>query len=397
MTFLHRAQRYALCFFFFSINFEMWDPFNTGGTFSIAKLTAIIYFITIVPEITEFIRIDGLKSVIFPLWIFFGFLTFMSMININELFSNFFWTPIFLNIAVFWLLINHVRKDYMVIEKAMLWYVLGSVVLVLLYFAGIGVEYVGGRLSMFGDNQNALGVKMTVSLIILLISVTQNRLNIGWYRYFFLFMIPFMVIFIRETGSRVSVISLVSAFLVGTLLYKTKSKFVKIGIVIGSTIVLILIAVLLMQSDILVDRMDSTVTSGNLSSRDQIWNAILPIIKGNPITGIGKTGYDFQFTLIWGKAESPHNVILEILCYTGIIGLFIYLTFLFQVSKIGYQTYNKYGRLLPLLLFIPMMGLLFTGQILEVKIGWIIFAYIVSNSAISYGDYKIPQQFANIE
>lgn len=385
---LTKVQRAALYIFFFSINFEMWDPLNTGGALSIAKLTAIIYFITIIPQIPQFIRIDGIKTVLFPIWIFFGLLTFMSLINRNELFSGFFYLPTFLNIMLFWLLINHERIDYLIIEKGMVWFALGSATLALLFIAGIGVEYGEGRLSMFGENQNVLGIKVSVSLVILLLFVTQNRLNISWIRYLLLPLVPLMLFFIGETGSRVSLISFVLAFLVGTALYKTKTKILKISILLGNAIVLILFAILLMQSDIMVERLQNTSDNAEIGSRDKIWKAVFPIVKENPILGIGETGYDFKSTFIFGTAFSPHNVFLEILCYTGIIGLSIYLTFLFQVFKKGFQAYTKKGLLLPMLLIIPMLGLLLSGQILNVKLGWTIFAYIVSSSAIAMKSLK---------
>ena len=384
MPFIKKAQKIALFLFFFSINFEMWDPFNTGESFSIAKLTGIIYLMTVGPQVMEFIRIDRLRSILFPLWIFWGLLFFMGIININELFSDYFYFPLFLNIIIFWLLINHERKDYMVLEKGMIWFALGSVTLALLFFAGIGVEYVEGRVSIFGDNQNTLGIKVTVSTIILLIAVIQNRLNLGWIRYLFLVPIPFMLYFVGETGSRVSIISFTLAFIAGSILYKTKAYLTKIGMLIGSAIALILIGVLLMQSEIIIERMVKTSSSGDLGSRDMIWKTILPIIKENPILGVGKTGYDFQSVLLFGIPRSPHNVFLEILCYTGIVGLFIFLAFIFQLFKRSYQTYKKNGWLLSLLLIIPILGMFFSGHILGTKICWVIFAYMVSTSAIPY-------------
>jgi O-antigen ligase len=274
-------------------------------------------------------------------------------------------------------------------EKGMIGFALGSVVMVLLFFTGIGVEYIEGRVSMFGDNQNTLGIKVTVSTIILLTAVIQNRLNFGWKRYLFLIPIPFMLFFIGETGSRVSIISFTLAFITGSILYKTKANLTKIGILIGSAVVLILIGVLLMQSEIIVERLVKTSTSGDLGSRDMIWKTIIPIIEENPIFGVGKTGYDFQSVLLFGIPKNPHNVILEILCYTGIIGLIIYLIFIFEVLKRSYQSYSQRGWLLPLLLFSPILGMFTSGHILGTKFCWIIFAYMISSSAISIKTSKL--------
>jgi len=387
MTFLIKFQRIALYLFFISINFEMWDPFNSQNTFSIAKLTALIYFISIIPQFRQFIRIDALKPVLFPIWIFFGLLTIMSAFNVNELSTEFFYTSIFLNMTFFWLLINHARKDYLILEKGMLSFALGSFALTVLFFAGIGVTYVDKRLSMFGENSNVLGVMASLSTLILLANAIQNRLNMGWYRYIFVLMIFPMLIFIGESGSRVAIIAFVMAFLTGTILYKTKSKVGKAGILIGSAVILILAGIMLMQSEVMVQRLENTSNSGEIGSRDRIWKAVFPIIENNPVLGVGRTGYDFESTFLFGRPFSPHNVILEIMCYTGIVGLLIYLYFLFQVYNTGYQTYKRNGWLLPILLAIPISGLILSGQILQFKIGWTIFAYIVGSiCAKAYND-----------
>jgi O-antigen ligase len=83
-------------------------------------------------------------------------------------------------------------------------------------------------------------------------------------------------------------------------------------------------------------------------------------------------------TNITGAFYSPHNVILEVLSYTGITGLFFYVLFLYRIFKISLKKYKKDGSLLQLLLLIPILGLLLSGQLLAVKIGYVIFAFCVS-------------------
>ena len=381
MLFFNRLQRFTLCLFLFSIPFEMWVPLESSEL-SFAKITAMIYFLSILPQLPQFIRTENVKSVLLPALFFFALLTSISIYNINEQFSEFFDMPIFLNIIIFGLLINHGRKDYMIIEKGMLFYLLGSVVLLMFFFAGIGVRYIGGRVSMFGDNQNQLGLKMAISSIILLLAVIQNRLKIGWYRYLFFIPLPFMLYFIGKTGSRSATIAIVLAIVSGVILYKTKTSINKVMVVLFGSIFVILMGVLLMQNETLTSRLKATSESGDLGERDKIWKAASAIIMENPIIGVGKTGYANEFTEIWGAVESPHNVIIEVLCYTGIIGLFIYFIFLYQVFSRAYNTYQLNGWLLPLLLIIPVMGHILSGQILESKSGWVILAYMVSSTAI---------------
>jgi len=382
MRFLKQAQGIALCIFFFSINFEIYDPFDTDNDFSLAKLTAMIYFITVIPQLKQFIRIDNLKSILLPLWFFFGLLTIMGLINANEFYPEFFETPIFLNILLFWFIINHVRKDYFILEKAMLSFALGSVTLAILFIADIGVVYIDGRLSMFGSNANNIGLRISISSIILFVTVIQNRLNLGSYRYVILLLLPFMLRVIAETGSRLSTISFILAFVIGITLYKSKYLWSKILLITGGILFISFLTLWMLNSEILKERLLNTVNSKEVGGRDEIWIEIFPLLKENPVFGVGITGYRQFATYIYGETFSPHNVILEVLCYTGIIGLSFYLIFLYQIFKRSYLSYKNNGILLPLLLILPVIGLILGGQILDVKFGWIIFAYIICSSAV---------------
>ena len=64
----------------------------------------------------------------------------------------------------------------------------------------------------------------------------------------------------------------------------------------------------------------------------------------------------------------------------GSIGLFVYLTFLFRIFKATVFDYKAYGSLSQLLLLIPILGLLLSGQLLVTKIGWVLFAFVIGST-----------------
>jgi len=377
---IEQAQRFALYLFFISINFEVWDPFNTNGFFSVSKLTGFIYLLTIIPNISNYSKTNIIKPFLLPIWFFFGLLTFVSIINVNNMHYDFFDLTIFQNIFLFWFLINHERKERLVLEKGMLSFALGSVALALLLFAGIGIEYEDGRVRIFGDNSNIIGLRMSISMAILILATAQNRLKLGKARFLLLLPIPIMLRLLAETGSRVAFISFALVFLTAVVLFKTKRILVKISVFSVGSIALIYSWIFMVKSETLVQRLLQSYNEGDLAGRDLIWQGLFPLIESNPILGVGKTGYDNFTKITFGSLSSPHNVILEVLCYTGIIGLIIYLYFLFRVFNKGYKNYKTEGLLLPLLLISPVFGMLFSGQILGIKIGWVIFAYIVGSS-----------------
>ena len=387
-------QRITLFLFLFTINFETFEPFSIAN-FSLTKLAGFFYFITIIPEIKFFFRIDQLEKILIFLFLFFLLLTISSLFNVNEFSSSFFNVTIFQNILLFWILTNHSRKDYMILEKGMLFFALGCVVISLFYLANIGVEYEGGRLSMFKENQNTLGIRMNLGIIILLLAVLQNKLNLGKIRFLLLIPIPILMNLLFSSGSRVALISFFLCLVLLTTMLKARNMLYRFLTVLIGIACLIFFVGRVLQSDLLRDRLQQS-TEGNLSGRDEIWKNLIPLIRDNFLFGVGQTGYDYYSIVTFGIIRSPHNVILEVICLTGFVGLTIYLLFLFNIFRKSFEIYRYQGSLLPLIFGIPISGLLLSGQILGQKIGWVIFAYIIGSSVVKLQSiYNLSLENAN--
>lgn len=351
----------------------MWE---LHGELSFSKIMGLFYLFVIVPKIFYFNTTDQAKSFIWPLCFFFVILTVINIFNINSIYKNFFNFTIFQNIILFWILVNHEQQDRMVLEKAMISFALGSVVLAILFIAGVGIDYTHGRVNVFGDNQNNIGVRMSISMVILILAAIQNPLQLSKLRYLLLIPIPLMMRLMAETGSRVAFVSFVLAFILGILLVKFNSYWKKIAVFSIGILVFIFVWQYLMQSDVLRQRILLSIHEGDMSQRDLIWQKVIILIKSNPILGVGETGYFYYSEKAFGMVKSPHNVILELLCYTGIVGLFTYLVFFFRIIKRSIHHFKTDNLFLPILLLPLLTGLVFTAQILNVKIGWVIFAYI---------------------
>jgi O-antigen ligase len=374
----------------------MFVPLSAVGM-SLSRYTAILYFLTIIPEIKLFVRTDRIGNILLLAWAFFGLLTMMSVLNINEVSKEFFNLPMFQNILLFWILINHARKDYLILEKGMLFFAFGCIGMAILYIMGIGVEFSEGRLSMFKENENALGLSMILGILILLLSVIQDKLQIGKIRYLFLVPIPLMLNFVFATGSRLAFISFVLCVVAGIVLFKTPKKSGKLIAISIGIAGLVILGILLMQQEVMRDRLLKSAQEGDLAKRDDIWRSLLPLIKENPVFGVGDTGYSLFSAITFGGEKSPHNVLIEVICITGFAGLLIYFSFLYTICMRGYEIYRKNGLLLPVLLSIPLLGAIFSGQILTRKIGWVILAYIVGSAAIKTKSMKITRNKQLVE
>src|SRR5690606_14865698 len=100
-------QNVCICVLFFSINFEIWDPFYTNGNFSISKLAGFMYFGSVVLSKEKFFFAKSIKSFLIPIFLFFLFLTTVNLCNINSFSSVIFDMRLFQNIVLFWIVVNH--------------------------------------------------------------------------------------------------------------------------------------------------------------------------------------------------------------------------------------------------------------------------------------------------
>ncbi len=132
----------ALYLFFFCLTFEVWDPLNTNGSFSISKLTGWIYALAMAPQIMRS-RIGGRTTAFLkPILLLFGLFTTMSVLNSEQGSESVVDLTILQNVVLFWLLLIHVRTEPLVLEKGMLQLCSGFGCNSLVMFrAGIGVGY----------------------------------------------------------------------------------------------------------------------------------------------------------------------------------------------------------------------------------------------------------------
>ena len=101
-------------------------------------------------------------------------------------------------------------------------------------------------------------------------------------------------------------------------------------------ILLLLVNILVISgslSVILSDVFDKTTT---LSGRTIIWGSAIEIIRGNWLLGIGDFAPGFFIDLTGvGGATHAHNQLLQILLNSGIVGLFVYIYYIYRAIRPG--------------------------------------------------------------
>jgi|WetSurSiteA1Bulk_404760.scaffolds.fasta_scaffold05189_2 O-antigen ligase len=349
------------------------------GSISIPKIIALgLVFISLF-RIGQSFSISTLKRFLIPVFLFSLSLFISYLINYEGYDISFrLLFMIIQNIVFFWIVANILKNNPEAGYKVLLSLNLAIFVSALLFMLGIGVEITEGRLTIFSENANRLGMFSIFSILFIISNVFENKQHLGSSRYLLLTLTIPLANMAAQTGSRSTYIGLLLTIALYFVL-KSKSKFsLKIVYFFLGGVALFALNSYLMTFDVLSERMNSFYSEGNLSGRDVIWQFVMTRIMEKPIFGVGINGYTNIISELYGSFFSPHNVFLEIFAYSGLLGLLIFLYFIFQMVREGYYI-NKYDNyLMPLLYLVLILFVFLSGQALNLKAFWIIYAYLVT-------------------
>ena len=370
------------CLYFASLNFEVFAPFIPN--LSVAKIAAFLYIIVSFLTSKDLFLVKKIKTPLYSALIMFFLMVFSSIINLQNN-RSLFDTTLFLNIMMFWMLINHQRQDERVFEKGFFWFSVTSFVVGVFYFLNIGVT-VGDdmRVVVFGENANGLGIKMGVGALYLVnycLAHTQDKLI---YRPWLLLMALPMVSLLLATASRVSILILGVGFVLFVLLRPMKRKGSKVLWLLVGLVALYYGYNIVLKQDVLMSRVERTIDEGSVSGRDYLWLKYLDLIQEHPILGVGFTGAEQYAIEVFGKNKSPHNVIIEVALYSGVLGLAFFLTFLYCVISDAIRFLKKKQIIGPLILCSAIIGMVLSGQALGEKLFWTLSVYAVSYRVIPH-------------
>ena len=379
-------------FLIFLVGLSM--PFNNVAiipNFSMGLLSTACYFLALEPYLSTMGEVDQLYGKF--LWSIPLFIVLFTIINImNQCGYN---TPVFpftlfMCFLLMLLQLVHCFYDRMALSYCMYGIAFGGVLMSILFALGIGIT-IGDdlRLVMFGENSNVLGIYMGLSSIVILNDfILNDKLNLEKYRFLFLLAFIPIVALLFATGSRTAFLIFALSVVLILIFYPMNSVFGKLAFFVVGIMCCAYVFTKLESSDaILIQRLTDTVEEGNTSGRDRITESLLPHVFESPIWGYGQTGYVEvakkalnRISVIGGVTYgySPHNVIMELLMYTGCIGLFLWSVFWWHIGKESWILFREKRLLLPVLMCIPMLANILSGQLLTAKWAYIIYAYIIS-------------------
>ena len=363
------------------------DALNLFGLGTPGKYVASFYLFSIFGNLRCWKFPRGLRCFVFPLFVWIimvgvvsGFyINFYSVQAVNISFA--------LNLFLFSLFVSHFVRSPRVLRGALFAFCVGGLTTLVFYFFGFAVSYDGGRATVFDDNQNILAVRLSISMMVAIFFLVSGDSFFKFDKVVFLISIPLFLIFIIDTGSRVGFLSAVVGALIFMLTRVRRGGLTALCIfcVFGGFIFYVVSN--LASFELIFDRLAASAEEGNLGGREFIWEKLLVHALDKPFFGHGFSGYAELSVSIFGALKSPHNVVLEIFFYSGFLGLCLFGFFIFMVVLSALKLWLLSDSIRPIVLLIPVFGLLISGQILNDKVSWMVFSFVLGEY-FSYKKYR---------
>jgi len=374
--------RFAFYAFIFSIPFEVVskDIGLGSGSFTISKFIGYIFFLIALSNYQLFIK--KFPNALFGLAIYFyvliGF-AFWEEMNIPRGYTfSILFTRVQL-LILFWFTYNLLRNSD-IAHGALLALVLSCSILSILLISDIAVSVHKGRITAGQTNPNLLGWTLALGLLSLvgLAYQTNRTVGQGKLRVLAWACFGFLVMALVGTGSRGSILGLFTGFLVFLIHGSTKNSRIKTKVFILMGIGLIAFTV--MQSEVMLERMEKTIEHGNVGGRDLIFSKAWEMFLEKPVMGWGVIQHGYELGARVGKPRrDTHNLYLTVLLETGLLGAIPFMGCLWMCGRAAWLGRAGSEGVLPLALLVCTLIVNLKGTYIHYKLFWIVLAYAVAN------------------
>lgn len=375
---LKKIEDTFLYLYVFTLGFENWDPFGLVGIISISKIISILYFLSILPRMSNFFIPKFPKKIIYTLMCLTILYYSVSIAYSDLLFGNTVSTTFLNNVIMFLIVTNHIIiGGRAVLKKIFVSLAFIPIIQALLILNNIGYSLSSdNRLILFGENPNNLGIIASASLLISIILIADNFLSLSKRRFLLLFSVFTSISVILATASRGAIIA--SALSILLFLFLIKMPFFQKAIFILFLLPLLYYFYISNESsELIASRIQELVEDGD-QSRFSILKDIEHFAFDNPIFGFGETGYYSKMVQYRGSYKSSHNGFLNVYLYTGILGCILFFRFLYYIMKYCWLLYKRQSITIPSILFcIAIFNFAKSGSGWNFKFLWLVFSIII--------------------
>lgn len=255
----------------------------------------------------------------------------------------------------------------------------------IIYFPSLGIHadfYNHGHFRGVFTNKNLLGINMVISIVIsILYFQLKSNGKISKVLSFLNLLASFYLLIYSNSKTSLVIGIVIMFFLIATSIMK-KIKDRNIFFFYSTTIILTLFIFclfLITKFNVLTSLLDR---SPSLTGRTAIWTHGINHFNLKPILGHGYYGFWKTEKYSLANHFNGHNGFLDILIYTGVIGLGIFsIILLWTIGKLYFQIFiNKSIEITFLFVFIFLIilfNIVETNFILTNDIKWSIFIFII--------------------
>lgn len=251
-------------------------------------------------------------------------------------------------------------------------------ILVVVYFFSNSdiVEISKGRMSVFGENANSTSSRMLIAALFFLHDYINNRRS-NIIRVLEILSILLLVLFIIQSGSRGSFISLLLGIVFLMAFSRTNVTRKTLLIIIGLVIVAIVSPSLIGNENISIFERLQELEEGNVRSTLML-NAV-DIYKDYPFFGAGYNGYQVEKLNRSYSSLDSHCIITSVMAIGGTFALFFFICLWIIIFRKTLRI--RKTNILPLIVFLCITLIaLKTGDVITYVLMWYCYAVCYSMS-----------------
>ncbi len=238
----------------------------------------------------------------------------------------------------------------------------------------------GERVSALGQNANSAAMILAAGLIAL-IGLTYGRRGSRWGLLLVGLLGALLGFAVLETGSRGGLASLVGGVLVFALAADTLRARLRNAVIAAFAIALLIVGIL--HLPVIKNRLEDSMKTGNMAGREQLYPALWTMFLEKPTLGWGPVANTYELAARIGERERPlraaHNIVLELLTATGIIGAIPFLLGGWLGIRAAWRSRRGPHGVLPLALFCSVLISNMSGDWIAAKLIWVVLAYALAS------------------
>ncbi|MGH7529206.1 MAG: O-antigen ligase family protein, partial [Gemmatimonadales bacterium] len=375
---VNRVTRAAFYLFVFSIPFELADyldlplevPTVTGALFLLASALHPSAAYRRIPAAVVWFGVY--------LW-FFGLSTLVNQIGYPILALEL--ALLLLEMVLILWVGGNLLRDPFVMRGVLLTLALACGLRAALQVAGLGAtthaEWGGGvRVTFLSQNPNLSAIILSAGLITAL--DLRPRL-------LFWLLAGIMGVAIIQTGSRGGLLCTAVGMLV--LLWQGRTALARLRSVLFGFLVLALLAFGAWRSDLMRERFLRAATEHALAGREHIYPATLQMVLERPIVGWGPIENQAEIAQRIGDwrqdRRDAHNIVLELLSATGILGAVPFLIGLWLCIRNAWRARRGSLHMLPFALLATVLTGSVSGTWIASKVLWLTLAIGLTAGAVT--------------